>query len=117
MRAVADREQVRVIDLNAMTKTLFETMGLEGSKRLLVHYPANTFPGQEKTLEDNTHFNPYGAYEVSKMVIMGMKQLKLPIIQHLRKDWQDFTPLHPDNPETFLWYPAVRQDTTKPDGN
>ena len=117
MRDVAKREGIPVIELHDMTRDFFETLGFEGSKKALVHYPANTFAGQEKPLEDNTHFNPYGAYEVSKMVVMGMKQLELSIIQHLRKDWQDYSPLHPDNPETFLWYPAVRQDATKPDGN
>ena len=71
MKVVAHRENVPVIDLNAMTKTFFETLGFEDSKRALVHYPANTFKGQNKELADNTHFNPYGAYEVAKMVVQG----------------------------------------------
>ena len=117
MRDVARREGVPVIELHDMTRDFFEALGYEGSKKALVHYPANTFPGQEKPLEDNTHFNPYGAYEVSKMVVMGMKQLGLPIVEHLRDDWQDFDPSRPDAPEAFRWYPADKQDTTKPDGN
>ena len=117
MRDVAKREGVPVIELHDMTRDFFETLGFEGSKKSLVHYSANTFPGQEKALEDNTHFNPYGAYEVSKMVVMGMKQLGLPIVQYLREDWHDFNPLHPDDPDAFLWYPANKQDVTKPDGN
>ena len=88
MKSVAEREKVPVIDLNQMTKVLFETLGFEDSKRTLVHYPANTFPGQEKELADNTHFNPFGAYEVAKCVVMGMKQLGLPVVKHLRSDWQ-----------------------------
>ena len=117
MCAVAEREGVPVIDLNAMTKTLFETMGYEGSKRLLVHYPANTFPGQEKELADNTHFNPFGAYEVAKCVVMGMKQLQLPCLQYLRDDWHDFDPATPDDWQTFRWAPAKSYETVKPDGN
>lgn len=117
MRDVAKREGVPVIELHDMTRDFFEALGFESSKKALVHYPANTFPGQEKALEDNTHFNPYGAYEVAKMVVMGMKQLGLPIVQYLREDWQDFDPLHPDAPETFRWYPANKQNMTKPDGN
>ena len=73
MRAVAKREDVPVIELHDMTRTFFETLGYENSKKSLVHYPANTYPKQTKALEDNTHFNPYGAYEVAKMVVMGMK--------------------------------------------
>ncbi len=117
MRTVAKREGVPVIELHDMTRTFFETLGYENSKKSLVHYPANTFPGQTKELADNTHFNPYGAYEVSKMVVMGMKQLNLPIVKYLRKDWKDFDPAQPDDFSKFTWYPSVKQDTTKPDGN
>lgn len=117
MRAVAKREGVPVIELHDMTRDFFETLGFEGSKRALVHYPANTFPGQEKALADNTHFNPYGAYEVAKMVVMGMKQLQLPMVGELRTGWSDFNPKQPDDPDKFVWYPAQKQDVTKPDGN
>lgn len=117
MRTVAKREGVPVIELHDMTRDFFETLGFEGSKRALVHYAANTFPGQTKALADNTHFNPYGAYEVAKMVVMGMKQLQLPFIKELKADWQDFDPKQPDDPDAFVWYPSVKQDVTKPDGN
>lgn len=117
MKMVAELEKVPVIDLNAMTKTLFETMGFEGSKRLLVHYPANTFPNQPEALADNTHFNTFGAYEVAKCVIMGIKALNLPLVQHLRDDWNDFTPEQPDDWKSFNWAPAKISELTKPDGN
>ena len=117
MLSVAEREQVPVIDLNGMTRTFFETLGVDDSKRALVHYPANTYPGQDKALADNTHFNPYGAYEVAKMVVQGMVDLKLPVVSALRADWQAFDPAHPDDFTTFRWYDAKSLDTQKPDGN
>lgn len=117
MRMVAQREGVPVIELHDMTRILFESLGYEGSKNALVHYPANTFPNQPKALEDNTHFNPYGAYEVAKMVIMGMKQLQLPISAYLRPDWKDYNPLQPDDFKEFKWYDVHSSDITKPDGN
>lgn len=117
MRAVSKREGVPVIELHDMTRTFFETLGYENSKKALVHYPANTFPGQDKPLADNTHFNPYGAYEIAKMVVMGMKQLNLPIVKYLRSDWKDFNPAQPDDYNKFVWYNSVQQDVTKPDGN
>lgn len=117
MRAVVKREGVPVIELHDMTRTFFETLGYENSKKALVHYPANTFPGQDKPLADNTHFNPYGAYEIAKMVVMGMKQLNLPIVKYLRSDWKDFNPAQPDDYNKFVWYNSVQQDVTKPDGN
>lgn len=117
MREVARREGVPVIELHDMTRTFFETLGYENSKRGLVHYPANTFAGQDKPLADNTHFNPYGAYEVAKMVVMGMKQANLPIVSLLRSDWKDYSPAQPDDFETFEWFPSVVFETLKPDGN
>ncbi|MCI6549232.1 MAG: rhamnogalacturonan acetylesterase [Prevotella sp.] len=117
MRAVARREQVPVIELHEMTRTFFETLGFEDSKKALVHYPIGTFKGQTQALADNTHFNPYGAYEVAKMVVMGMKQIGLPLVNDLRADWKDYSPSQPDNFNQFKWYPSVINDFTKPDGN
>lgn len=117
MRAVAKREGVPVIELHDMTRTFFETLGVEDSKRSLVHYPANTYPGQDKKLEDNTHFNPYGAYEISKMVVMGIRQLNLPIASHIRPDFQPFDPARPDSFTTFHWIKGPFTEVNKPDGN
>lgn len=117
MREVARRENVPVVELHDLTRTFFETLGFEASKKALVHYPANTFPGQDKALADNTHFNPYGAYEVAKMVIQSLISLQLPIASHVRNDFTPFDPSVPDNPDTFVWYPAQRFETKKPDGN
>lgn len=114
MLSVANREHVPVIDLNSMTKTFFETLGFEDSKRALVHYPKELY-GRE--LADNTHFNPYGAYEVAKCVVMGMKQLQLPVILYLRPEWQDFDPSQPDDWRTFKWASSPMKDIVKPDGN
>ena len=117
MKAVAQREQVPVIDLTQMTTTFYEALGVEGSKRALVHYPANTFANQDKALADNTHFNPYGAWEVAKMVVMGLKQISSPLADFLREDWQDFNPAQPDDPDSFVWYMSTGSNLTKPDGN
>lgn len=117
MKAVAERENVPLIDLSAETKTLFETMGVEGSKHLLVHYPMGTFPWQQKKFSDNTHFNPFGAYEVSKLVVMGLKRLNSPLVQYLSSDWKDFSPSLPDDWQTFYWPLSPVYDGKKPDGN
>lgn len=117
MREVARREDVPIVELHDMTRTFFETLGFEDSKKALVHYPANTFPGQDKALADNTHFNPYGAYEVAKMVVQSLIVLQLPIASHIREDFSFFNPAVPDNPDSFVWYPAQRFETNKPDGN
>ena len=117
MRTVASREHVPVIDLNAMTTKFYETLGLEGSKHALVHYPANTFANQPQALADNTHFNTFGAWEIAKMIVMGLKQMNSPLVDYLKADWQDFDPAHHDNPDEFVWYASANPNLTTPDGN
>lgn len=121
MRAVAAREQVPVIELHDMTRMFFEALGPEDSKRALVHYPANTYPNQPRPLADNTHFNPYGAYEVAKMVVEGIRSLQdaafSPLQQAIDPLFPAFDPQHPDVPESLALPAASRIDITKPDGN
>ena len=95
----------------------FRRIKKEGSKRALVHYPANTFPGQTKALADNTHFNTFGAYEISKMVVMGLKEIDSPLTKYLRPGFVDFNPSQPDDAAAFKWVPSKNADLVKPDGN
>ena len=117
MREVAKRESVPVIELHDMTRTLFETLGTEGSKQALVHYPAGTFPGQTEPLADNTHFNPYGAYEVACMVAQAIRDLQLPLAEHLLPDFDSYNPSRPHNPADFRWTNSPFFDSVKPEGN
>lgn len=98
MREVASQNKVSLIDLNAMSKTLFEAMGPEGTLKAFVHYPANTFPDQPKALADNTHFNSYGALELAKCIVQSIRDQHLPLKKFLRHDISRFDPAHPDPP-------------------
>lgn len=117
MRQTAAEEKVALIDLNAMSKTLYEAWGPEQSIRAFVHYPANTFPGQATALADNTHFNPYGAYELARCIVKGIVAASLPIAKYLIKDKIAFDPAHPDAVAQFYWPLSGFVGTTKPDGN
>ncbi len=119
MREVARREGVQLIELHDMTRTLFETLGPEQSKKAFVHYPANTYPNQPRALEDNTHFNPYGAYQIAKCVIEGMRQLQLPFVKFIRSDYQgvSYSPSAPDDIDSFKWNDSPFTEALKPDGN
>ena len=115
--AIAARENIPLIDLQEYTRLFYEALGPDESRRAFVHYPANTFPGQPAALADNTHFNPYGAYEIAKMVIMGMKRADITLTKHVRDDFNDFDPEAPDDCDTFFWQPGGNVVITKPDGN
>lgn len=117
MKWVASREGVDLIDLHESTRTLYEAMGVEESKRAFVHYPAGSYPGQKTDFADNTHFNPYGAYEIAKCIIEGLKSLNSPLLQYLRPDYKAFNPAQPDNVDLFHWYDSPFTEIEKPDGN
>lgn len=117
MKFIAQRENVPLIDLNQQTATLYEALGVEPSKHAFAHYPAGTYPGQDKDLADNTHFNTYGAYQIAKCVIEGMKQVNLPIAQYLREDYVSYDPAQPDSFDSFRWNNSPFTKLEKPDGN
>lgn len=101
VRQVGVEEKVPVIDLNAMSLKLYEALGPEKSKKAFVHYPANTFPGQEKALSDDTHHNAYGGYELARCVVEGIKVNVPALATRLVKDAGTFDPTKPDAPENL----------------
>jgi len=118
MAWVAKRENAPLIDLHQMTRVLFETMGVEPSKRAFVHYPAGSYPGQMRAFADNTHFNPYGAYQIAKCVIQGLREQNVGFVKCLRPEFPtDYSPAHPDDVEAFHWNDSKHVDLVKPDGN
>ena len=117
MRQTAKEEHVMLIDLNAMSKTLYEAWGPEKSLKAFVHYPANTFPGQDRELKDDTHFNAYGAYELARCIVQSMKDQHLPFAKFLKKDIPAFNPAKPDPVEKFYWPLSTLMSSVKPDGN
>lgn len=124
MAWVAEREQVPLVDLHAYTRTLYEALGEEGSKRAFVHYPAGTYPGQTTEFKDNTHFNPYGAYEIAKCVIEGFRQLDLPLFGLIGDEYKSlypatapYNPARPYELSSFHWTDSPFFEAQKPDGN
>ena len=77
MKEVATANNVKLIDLTSKSKSLVESLGIEGSKKLYLTTAKDGF-------DDNTHFSEYGATEMSKLVIQGIKELKLPLVSNLR---------------------------------
>jgi lysophospholipase L1-like esterase len=96
MREFARQNGLPLVDLNLLSKTLFEAMGEAGTLHAFVHYPAHTFPDQAEDLKDNTHFNSYGAYELARAIVEDMRTQRLPLARYLRSPLAPFNPAHPD---------------------
>ena len=117
MRQTGKEEQVPVIDLNAMSKTLYEAWGPESSKKAFVHFPANSFPNQPKELKDDTHFSTYGAYELAKCIAKGIRTQVPQLAAYLKPGTGNFDPAHPDPINKWNLPVSAFTGVVKPDGN
>ncbi|HEY1021308.1 MAG TPA: GDSL-type esterase/lipase family protein [Flavisolibacter sp.] len=117
VRQTAQEQGLPLIDLNALSKTMYEALGPEASLNLFVHYPANTFPGQDKPLADNTHFRPYGAYEIAKLVVKGIRDHVPGLARYLSDKVPPIDPTKPGMIEAFYWPLSPGKDAAKPDGD
>jgi len=110
-RAAAKAKGAALIDLNAMSKTLYEALGPDGSEAFFEH-PAGPNPKY-----DGTHHSPYGAYELAKCIVQGVKDDKLDLAKHIVDDFKDFDPAKPDKEADFHVPPTPRVAKETPLGN
>ena len=117
MRKVAKKENVALIDLTAFTTQMYEAWGPEGSRKAFVQYPANTFPGQSKALEDNTHFSNFGANEIALAVVNGMRESSSALKQYIKVNTPSYNPSQPNEPQSYSIPYSSLFEALKPDGN
>lgn len=118
VRQLGAKESVPVVDLNTMSLAFYSALGPEKSKKAFVHYPASTFPGQDKPLEDDSHHSAYGGYELARCVVEGIKAHVPALASRLAADTKAFDPAKPDEPEKIC-IPASPSGSPiqKPAGN
>jgi lysophospholipase L1-like esterase len=104
VRQLAKEEGVPLIDLNLMSKTLYEALGETKSALLFKE-------------GDGTHHNNYGSYELAKCVVEGIRANRLTIMKYLADNLAVFEPHRPDPFETFKVPASPQQTTVKPLGN
>jgi lysophospholipase L1-like esterase len=90
VRQTAAEEHVALIDLNAISASFYEALGPEKSP---VAFGANG--------RDGTHHSAYGAYELAKCVINGIRAARLDLAKYLVDDIPPFDPAHPDPPDSW----------------
>src|SRR2546426_6975957 len=104
VRQIAREENVPLIDLNAMSKTLYEAWGPEASKRAFAP-------------NDNTHHDNYGSYELAKCVVEGIKAGKVGLVKFLANDIASFDPSRPYPIDSFVLPASPKSNSVKPLGN
>lgn len=106
VREVAAEEKVALIDLERMSVAFYEALGPEKAPL--------AFSNGGK---DPTHHNNYGAYELAKCVVQGIRDAHLPLAQFIVDDFQGFDPAKPDDPATFTLAPSPQRSDVAPRGN
>ncbi len=104
VRQVAREENIVLIDLNLMSKALYEALGPEKSGLLFKE-------------GDGTHHSNYGSYELARCVVEGIRAGRLGLARYLATDVPPFDPRHPDPFEGFKVPASPNISDAKPLGN
>jgi pectinesterase len=81
---VADSLKVPLINMLAKSKAVVSSMGDEASKGLY-NYVDSGNVNYPKGKKDDTHFRPAGAKRMAELAVEGIKELKLPLAEYLKK--------------------------------
>ena len=108
-RQAAQELNVAFIDLNTMSMPFYEALGPERSKLAFAQ------PSPDRV--DNTHHDNYGAYELAKCVVQGIRNDQLGLAKYIVDDFPGFDPAHPDAPADFAVPPSPLSTIERPRGN
>jgi lysophospholipase L1-like esterase len=106
VREVAREEKVALIDLEPMSIAFYEALGPDQS-------PLAFSDGGK----DITHHDNYGAYELAKCIVQGIREAKLPLAEWIAADFQGFDPAYPDSPGAFALPASPGRNSERPRGN
>ena len=104
MIELAKEQNVPVIDLNSMSRKFYEALGPDESAKAFV---------------DGTHHNAYGAYELAKCIIEGIKTQVPELTKYVKDDMiaKTFDPANPDNVDKFNVPASPMKTDVKPEGS
>ncbi|MEA4936752.1 MAG: GDSL-type esterase/lipase family protein [Paludibacter sp.] len=74
MRKLAADSAVQLIDITASSMELVQSLGVEGSKIIYLWLNPGEYSNYPEGSSDNTHFSEYGANEIARLIINGLKE-------------------------------------------
>ena len=106
VRDTAKELGVALIDLHAMSAALYEALG-----------PDQAWKAFSDGGKDATHHNNYGAYQLARCVVEGIRTNAPSLAVHLAADLAPFDPSKPPSPDTFALSPSAAASQEAPRGN
>jgi len=85
VREVAAQMNVPLIDLDEMSLKLFQQFGEKNSALLFMQLAPGENPDYPSGIHDNTHFNAYGARHIAELVLQGINNLHLELVDRIFK--------------------------------
>ena len=103
VRAVAAEQKVALIDMHRESEKVINKYGVEGSKKLFLHVATGENPNYPNGIEDNTHFSPLGADIMARLAVAAIRQQKLGLAKHLKKDATSANADGATKPTSLTW--------------
>lgn len=106
MRETARALEIPLIDLHAMSATFYEALG-----------PRDAWKAFNDGGKDLTHHDNYGAYQLARCVVEGIRATIPDLAAHLATDLPPFDPARPPSPDAFTLPPSAVTSQEPPRGN
>ncbi|MDX8045058.1 GDSL-type esterase/lipase family protein [Gracilibacillus sp. S3-1-1] len=86
MEEVAAELDVLLVDLNSLSRELFNELGPEGTKSIFLHLDPGMYEAHPNGVADDTHFQEHGAIQVARILSEGIKKLNTPLARYVQKE-------------------------------
>ncbi|MNK33664.1 Rhamnogalacturonan acetylesterase RhgT [compost metagenome] len=85
VRTLSREMKVPLIDLDKESMALLQKMGVENSKLLFNKLEPGQNPNYPAGVDDNTHFNEYGARRMAELVLLELRKMNLELANRIVK--------------------------------
>lgn len=83
VKEVAEELDVPLVDLSALSVVYYDKVGPKGTKLIFLHAEPRVYPAFPKGVQDNTHFQEYGAIQMANLVARAIQNLDLPLSNYV----------------------------------
>src|SRR5690625_1748037 len=84
MEEVAADLDVLLVDLSTLSREYYNEIGLEGSRSVFLHADAGLYEAYPDGVQDDTHFQAYGAIQIARLLSEGIESLDTKLSDYVR---------------------------------
>src|SRR5699024_12341081 len=84
MEEVAADLDVLLVDLSTLSREYYNEICLEGSRSVFLHADAGLYEAYPDGVQDDTHFQAYGAIQIARLLSEGIERLDTKLSDYVR---------------------------------